>query len=94
MGRSKSGLPTEKDILKQLAAERRETRARDIQERNEKIMKMVELGCDYNDISSRYGLAKGTIQTIITRKFKGRGVVAKFGNSNGHELARFCDGIG
>ncbi len=93
MGRNKSGLPSEKDILKQLAAERRETKERDLRERNEKIMRMVALGCDYNDISSRYGLKAGTIRTIITKKYPGQGVMSKFKGSNSHELARYCDGI-
>lgn len=63
-------------------------------ERNQKIIKMAEAGCNYSDIGRRYGLATSSVLTLISRKFRGRGVMSKFGCNHGYELARFMDGIG
>ena len=37
----------------------------DRKERNEKILRMVEIGAEYQDIGRRYGLARDTIAQIV-----------------------------
>jgi DNA-directed RNA polymerase specialized sigma24 family protein len=96
MGRSKINreLPSERQILRELASERRLTRQNELDERNRKIMKMVELGCDYTEIGGRYGLTRNSVRGIISRKLGGRGVSVIFGGSTNHERAKYMDGIG
>jgi hypothetical protein len=60
----------------------------DLEERNRKILKMVESGCDYGDIGNRYGLRRGAVSSIVRRSGFSRWV-----NSERWDGARYVDGI-
>ena len=64
----------------------------ELSERNEKILRMAEMGCSYRDIGGRYGLATQSIYAIVGDNDKTRGVKARFGASNDIGRACFCGG--
>ena len=82
MGRHKSP-ESYKTILRELAESRRLDTTR--RERNLKILRMLELGCSYEDVGRRYGLSPLSIPGMIRREFGGRG--RKFPPN---DLARAC----
>jgi len=88
MGRSSCDI-SEKELMRQLAAERRSTRQKDIDERNAKIAKMISFGCSYEDIARRYGLTRLTVQGLVRKGLVGPGINERFGNSNNGERACF-----
>ena len=73
-----------------LAEEKRKRAART--ERNQKILQMAEMGCDYGDIGRRYGLARDTIANIVRNNDKTKGVGYNFRASNDITRACFMDG--
>jgi DNA-binding NarL/FixJ family response regulator len=75
---------SEKALLKELAEERRKNKPQ-LEERNRKIRKMAEQGCDYRDIAGRYGLSRDTIDSIV----KG----GRWRNSRSWDRACYVDGI-
>ena len=80
-------------ICMELAKERRVKRPAELTERNEKIRKMIEYGASYSDIAGRYGLKRGSIRTIVTRKLGNKGTRAYLGATNGWDRNCWLDGI-
>ena len=69
-----------------LAEQKRKREAR--AERNQKILQMAKMGCDYGDIGSRYGLATETVTNIVRNNDKTKGVRHNFRSTG--DLARAC----
>jgi len=64
----------------------------DMKERDEKILKMAEIGADYRDIGKRYGISSYRVYEIVRKHDKTRGIKARFGSSNNTGRACFCIG--
>lgn len=86
-GRPRTG-ESERDILRQLAEERRSPQAiAERLERDRKILRMIELGCDYGDISKRYGLCRSSINEL-RRRYHAKGIGDRFSGSG--DIRRSC----
>lgn len=90
MGPLKAGI-SEKELMRQLAEERRATRPKELAERNRKIGEMLRLGCSYEDIGRRYGVSPGRINQLVKERKIEKGVLSYFRGAGDICRAGFVD---
>lgn len=58
-------------------------------ERNQKIQRMVELGCEYSAIGRRYGLTENTVRSMVSKGKIQAGVNRRFGSAGNIDRAMY-----